>query len=177
MENRENRENKKKRNSVENYIYSQNYESASQSENPDEKCNDCTALFIFKNKTRCYVYEQQRFKDMNVEFNPQRDHNCNLFENEHSFDNEIDAYQKALAKEIDPQNDREYQKVLKEENDNFDMLQNFGKNNYEEDDNNYEEDDEEDWNDPSTYAHCGDWEDEPENCYHCADDECLMNKS
>jgi hypothetical protein len=162
-------ENKKKRNSVENYIYSQNYESASQSENPNEKCNDCTAFFIFKDKTRCYVYEQRRFKDMDIEFNPQRDHNCNSFENEYSFANEIDAYRKALAKEIDPQNDREYQKVLKEENDNFDMLQNCGKNSYE-------EDDEEEWDDPSTYASCSDWEDEPENCYHCADDECPMSQ-
>ena len=32
-------------------------------------------------------------------------------------------------------------------------------------------------NDPSTYAHCGDWEDEPENCSFCADDECPLNRS
>jgi hypothetical protein len=35
---------------------------------------------------------------------------------------------------------------------------------------------EEEWDDPNTYAHCSDWEDEQENCYSCADDECPMNK-
>ena len=42
-----------------------------------------------------------------------------------------------------------------------------------------EEDDDEsdDWDDPNTYANCSDWEDEPGNCYSCADDECPMNKS
>jgi hypothetical protein len=161
--------NTKKRNSVANYIYFQNYQRASQSENPDEKCKNCTALFTFRHKTRCYAYEQQRFKNVNIEFNPRRDYNCNFFENEHSFNNEIDVYKKALAKGIDPQNDIEYQKVLKEENDNFDVLQNFEKNNFK-------EEDIEVWDEPDTYANCGDWEDEPENCYHCADDECPMNK-
>ena len=42
----------------------------------------------------------------------------------------------------------------------------------DEDDDEYEDDD-----DPSTYAHCGDWEDEPENCSFCADDECPLNRS
>jgi hypothetical protein len=161
--------NKKKRNSVENYIYSYKYKKASQSENPDEKCKDCKALFTFKKKTRCYAYEQQRYKDMNIEFNPQRDCNCDIFENEHSFNDEIDAYKKALAKGIDPQNDIEYQNVLKEENDNYDRLQNLERNNHK-------EDDLEDENDPNLYANCSDWEDEPENCYHCGDDECPMNK-
>ena len=43
----------------------------------------------------------------------------------------------------------------------------------------YEEDefDEAEWDDPSTYAHCSDWEDEPNSCALCADDECPMNKS
>jgi len=36
---------------------------------------------------------------------------------------------------------------------------------------------EDDWNDPNAYAHCSDWEDEPENCYSCADDECPMNNA
>jgi len=40
----------------------------------------------------------------------------------------------------------------------------------------HDEDDYEDWDDPGMYACCSDWEDEPENCYHCADDECPMNK-
>ena len=44
-----------------------------------------------------------------------------------------------------------------------------------EDDHWDEEDD--DWDDPSTYAHCGDWEDEPENCAFCADDDCPLNRS
>ena len=45
----------------------------------------------------------------------------------------------------------------------------------------YDEEDEDDanpgWDDPSFYAHCSDWEDEPDNCYNCADDECPLNKS
>ncbi len=41
-----------------------------------------------------------------------------------------------------------------------------------------EEDDEnEEFDDPCTYAHCGDWKDEPENCGFCADDECPLNRS
>lgn len=41
-----------------------------------------------------------------------------------------------------------------------------------------EDDDKEgDWDDPNAYAHCSDWEDEPENCYSCADDECPMNNA
>ena len=48
------------------------------------------------------------------------------------------------------------------------IRKNMEKNNFEED--------MEDWDDPNTYANCSDWEDEPENCYHCADDECPMNK-
>jgi hypothetical protein len=161
--------NTRKRNSVEDYIYNQNYQRASQSENPDKKCKDCTALFTFKNKTRCYAYEQQRFKDMDIEFNPRRDYNCNLFENEHSFENVIDVYRKALTKGIDPNNDIDYQRVLKEENDKFEVLQNLEKNNFKEE---YTEA----WDDPNSYAKCSDWEDEPENCYHCADDGCPMNK-
>ncbi|MDR0785057.1 MAG: hypothetical protein LBE74_04135 [Treponema sp.] len=40
----------------------------------------------------------------------------------------------------------------------------------------YLSEDEDEWNDPNSYANCSDWEDYPENCYHCADDECPMNK-
>lgn len=32
------------------------------------------------------------------------------------------------------------------------------------------------YDDSSTYAHCSDWEDAPKECYHCADDECPMNR-
>ena len=39
------------------------------------------------------------------------------------------------------------------------------------------DDEDDDWDDPSTYAHCGDWEDEPENCAFCADDDCPLNRS
>ena len=48
---------------------------------------------------------------------------------------------------------------------------------YENDDGDEEDDDDENEDDPSMYAHCGDWEDEPENCAFCADDECPMNRS
>ncbi len=47
----------------------------------------------------------------------------------------------------------------------------------EEDDDEFDEDDEEEYDDPSSNAHCGDWEDEPENCACCADDECPLNRS
>lgn len=117
--------NNEKRNSVENFIYFHNYQRASQSENPDEKCNNCIALFTFKGKTHCYVYEQQRFKDENLEFHPRRDFNCNLFDNTNSFVNEINYYLKALTKGVDPENDAEYKKVLKEENDYYDSLNNL----------------------------------------------------
>lgn len=40
----------------------------------------------------------------------------------------------------------------------------------------WEEDDDEEWDDPNTYAHCSDWEDEPRNCSCCADDSCPMNR-
>ncbi len=39
-----------------------------------------------------------------------------------------------------------------------------------------DEEDRDEWDDPSTYAHCSDWEDEPENCSCCADDECPLNR-
>ncbi|WP_294428595.1 hypothetical protein [uncultured Treponema sp.] len=35
----------------------------------------------------------------------------------------------------------------------------------------------EEWDDPSFGACCMDYEDEPEKCCHCADDECPMNRS
>ena len=49
----------------------------------------------------------------------------------------------------------------------------------DEDDEDYEEDndDEEVYDDPSSYAHCGDWQDEFENCACCPDDECPLNRS
>lgn len=163
--------NNENKNSVEQFINFQNYQRASHSENSDETCKDCTALFTFKGKTRCYAYEQQRFKDKNLEFHPRRDFNCNIFEASHSFDDEIHYYIKALIKGIDPENDADYQKVLKEKNDYYNSLHNLEKTKI-----NVQTDDIEDWDDPNTYANCSDWEDESENCYHCADDECPMNK-
>ena len=161
--------NKKKLNSVEQYVYFNNYRKASQSESPDEKCKNCSFLFTFKGKTRCYAYEQQRFKDKNV-FHPRRDFNCVFFDNTGTFDNIISIYRKALAKRSDPENDPDYQKQLKEENESINDIPKHGVAIRE-------SDELEDWNDPHTYACCSDWEDEPKNCYHCADDECPMNKS
>ena len=60
-----------------------------------------------------------------------------------------------------------YSDVQEEENEDDDWD--------DEDDDCDDEDD--DWDDPSTYAHCGDWEDEPENCAFCADDDCPLNRS
>ena len=160
-------------NSVETYIGFNKYMRASQSESPDEKCKDCSALFTFKGKTKCYAYEQQRFKDKN-EFHPRRDFNCTLFDNTGALDYIVSVYKKAHSKRSDPENDPVYQKCLKEENDYYESLnspkQKAVIRNFE------ESDDREEWDDPDTYACCGDWEDEPENCYHCADDECPMNK-
>ena len=50
---------------------------------------------------------------------------------------------------------------------------------YDNEDEYDEEEDEEDevYDDPSTYAHCGDWEDAPGNCASCPDDECPLNRS
>jgi len=162
-------ENNRKRNSVEDFIYSEDYQKASLSECPDNKCKDCGAFFTFENRTRCYVYEQQRFKDVGIEFNPRQDYNCNYFNKEWLFDNIIAVYKKALAKGIDPNNDIDYQSALEEDNKNFEILQKLEKETCA-------EEDEEDWNDPSLYANCSDWEVEPENCYHCSEDECPMNR-
>ncbi|MDY5122461.1 MAG: hypothetical protein SPE59_01495 [Treponema sp.] len=60
-----------------------------------------------------------------------------------------------------------YSDVQEEENEDDDWD--------DEDDDCDDEDD--DCDDPSTYAHCGDWEDEPENCAFCADDDCPLNRS
>jgi hypothetical protein len=49
------------------------------------------------------------------------------------------------------------------------------KNGPQEDDDEFDDDDEEDYDDPGTYAHCSDWEDSPEECYHCGDDDCPLN--
>lgn len=46
---------------------------------------------------------------------------------------------------------------------------------YWEDDNT--EIDENESDDPSMYAHCGDWKDHPQNCAFCADDGCPLNRS
>ena len=123
--------NVKRKNTVERFIYSMNYKLASQSENPNEKCKNCTALFTFKGKTRCYAYEQQVFRDSKHEFNPRRNYNCILYENEHSFENEITAYRNALAKGIDPLNDIDYKNVLQKENNNFHMLQGIPNNRFQ----------------------------------------------
>jgi len=161
---------KKSLNSIDNFIRFQNYQRASQSENPTEKCKDCSFLFVFKGKTRCYVYEQQRFKDK-MEFHPRRDFNCSLFDDTGACAESIFYYQKALANRDDPLNDTEYQKALKEENDYYETIriteQKFRSR---------QDLDNDEWDDPNTYARCSDWEDEPENCYCCADDECPMNK-
>jgi len=62
--------------------------------------------------------------------------------------------------------------------DKFCVLNANGTGQHEsEDDEEYdeEEDQEEDWDDPGTYAHCSDWEDHPEECMTCADDDCPKN--
>ena len=119
----------------------------------------------------CYAYECQRFKDKN-EFHPRRDFNCELFDDTGALNYIISFYKKALAKRSDPENDPEYQKHLKEEDDFYKSLYDIPKQKPVI----RKSDELEEWDDPNTYARCSDWEDEPENCYHCADDECPKNK-
>ena len=35
---------------------------------------------------------------------------------------------------------------------------------------------EDEMDDPSTYARCSDWEDDPNSCSLCGDDECPLNR-
>jgi len=161
---------KKKLNSIEYFEYYYGYKRASQSEDPDEKCKDCSALFTFKGKTRCYVYEQQLIKDK-IEFHPRRDYNCKFFENTDVFINLIYYYKKALAKRSDPENDPEYKNIVKEDNDYYEALDKM-KRMFSNCMNNVREE----WDDPHTYANCSDWESEPKNCFCCGDDECPMNQ-
>jgi len=159
----------KKENSVERFIHSQSYNRASQSENPNEKCKNCSMLFLFRAKTHCYAYEQQTLKDKDLEFNPRRDFNCTFYDTTDFCANSIEAFIEALKRGNDPQKDDAYLQVLKNENEAYAELQKKGKNRQK---NKIEE-----WDDPNSYANCSDWEDEPDNCFSCADDECPMNKS
>lgn len=162
-------------NSVERFIRYQDYQKATGSAYPFTKCKDCAFLFTFKKKTRCYVYEQQKMKDCGIEFHPRRDFNCSMFQNSDDSDDcatEIYCYLQALKKGVDPKNDADYIKALDIANAACDSRMELEKREACLECNNRE-----DWDDPNTYANCSDWEDEPENCFHCADDECPMNKS
>jgi len=75
-------------------------------------------------------------------------------------------------KEKNSENDSEHNQLLKEENDYYNSLRDSEKG-----ENNVEKYELEDGDDPNTFAHCSDWEDEPEICYHCADEECPLNKN
>jgi hypothetical protein len=110
------KDNKRGRDSIESFVYFQGYQRASQSECPNEKCRDCSALFTFKSKTRCYVYEQQARKNK-LEFHPRRDFNCTLFDNTGALCSSVEFYRKAIAKGAAPDTDPEYQEVIKNEND------------------------------------------------------------
>ena len=158
-------------NPVESFSRFQHYMKASQSETPDDKCKNCTFLFTHKGKTMCYAYEQQLIGDK-LEFNPRRDFNCDLFDDTGEIGHVVEAYKRALAKRPDPENDPDYKKCLEEDNKYCDSLRSF-ENNFS----TRKSDDREEWDDPGSYACCSDWEDEPESCYHCADDECPMNRS
>jgi hypothetical protein len=113
----------KARNTVERFKCSEEYQRASESENSDETCEVCSFLFTFNGKTRCYAYEQQRFKDNN-EFNPQPDYNCILFDDTENLYIEIKAYKNALANRPDPENDSEYKSLLKEDNEKYEVPKN-----------------------------------------------------
>ena len=154
---------------VEKFIRSENYGRASRSESPEEKCKNCSALFVFKGKTRCYAYEQQRFKD-NTILHPRRDFNCSLFDDTGALDYIVSIYKKALAIRPDPENDPEYIECLRYENEYYMSLSRLEQETVRRKSDNSEE-----WDDPNTYANCSDLEDESGNCYSCADDECPMN--
>lgn len=95
--------------------------------------------------------------------------NCSLYEPTHSFENEIEVMLNALKKGKNPEDNDEYRKVLKEQNEQNNNMRNLRNTEIKEDF--------EDWDDPNSYANCSDWEDEPESCFQCADDECPMNRS
>jgi hypothetical protein len=208
------------------FIKEYDYQLASDSENPNEKCSDCECLMIAKNVLFCYVYEQSLLKNKS-EFHPKKNYNCKMFSGTPEYYErtgyeppdidgigygmEIVCYEEALIKGVDPKTDSAYINALKESNDyyaeqeidkelrkkmrkldeyEFEKLEHLLENASKEEkskileklrerekheDN--DEEDEEDWDDPNSYANCSDWEDEPENCFNCADDECPMNKS
>ena len=61
---------RKKMNSMESFKKSNDYQKAIYSENADEFCKNCSCLFIFEDKTRCYAYEQQLCNDKGIIFHP-----------------------------------------------------------------------------------------------------------
>jgi len=161
--------NNKPQNSVQRFMRSNNYEDSEQLEYPEERCENCSFLFTFKGKTRCYAYEQENFRD-DSEFHPAEDYTCDLFDDSDDYHNSIKAYQKALAKGVNPQMDPEYQEAIKQENDHYDSIHSIEINA------SIRHKVSNEWDDPNMYAHCSDWEDEPESCFHCADDDCPMNQ-
>ena len=120
---------KEKMTSVENFMNSNGYKKAIYAENSDDYCKNCSLMFVFDGQTRCYAYEQQRCKDKDLIFHPQGDFNCVLFSDDGICGKEIEYYIKALKKGVDPQNDDEYCKALKESNDYYDSLDNIEKEN------------------------------------------------
>ena len=160
---------KDKKTSLDIFMNSNSYKKAIYAENSDEHCKDCSFMFVFNGQTRCYAYEQQSCNSKDIIFHPQEDYNCTLFSEDDVCAYEIEHFIKALKKGVDPHTDDEYCKALKEANDYAELLYNMEKENKKCNDDN-------EGDDPNTYAHCYDWEDEPENCMCCADDDCPLNK-
>jgi hypothetical protein len=158
------------KNTVEQYMRDEDYGLASESEHPENACRDCSALFMVNGATRCYAYEQQRFKDADAVFTPAPDCNCNLFDDTGMLTVCAAAYKKALDAGADPETDPEYQRVLKEENERYKSR--FAASLYDEEEEAWDADY---WT--RQMARCYDWQDEPESCYACSDDDCPLNKS
>lgn len=205
------------------FINENDYQLATKSENPEEKCSICECLMNAKGVTFCYAFEQSLAKNK-PRFHPKKNYNCKLFHGTADYYEDrykrtgceppdgigygmsIIYYEEALVKGVDPNTYPAYQSALKENNDYYEeqeidnalaremrgmdndefaehdlILKNASKEEkskilkrLREKDEGREKD--EDWDDPGSYASCGDWEDEPENCFDCADDECPMNK-
>ena len=164
--------NNEKRSSVERFISSEDYQKAAWSAFPDNKCRDCSFLFTFKNKTRCYCYEQRRCNDKVLEFNPRRDFNCDMFDTTGLCAIEIHYFLQALKKGVHPSDDAEYIKALEEANAHADAMSKMKDRQRA-----LECACKKDWDDPNTYANCSAWKEEPGDCTQCADDECPMNRS
>lgn len=161
-------ENERKESSIDQFMSHYSYNITIY---PNESCDKCSFFFLFDNTTRCYAYEQNRLNDKHIVFHPEKNCDCSLFTKDRIHLNEISFYVRALEKGIVPETDYDYLDALNDADEYISAIINDENSGFIDTTDDFEECD-----DPNTYAHCSDWEDEPDNCYSCADDECPLNK-